>query len=62
MEGTIDPRWRKASYSGNGGGSCVETGNTPQHVVVRDSKQDGRGPVLRFGPAAWRAFTRSLKS
>jgi hypothetical protein len=26
MEDTIDPRWRKASYSGNGGGSCVEVG------------------------------------
>jgi hypothetical protein len=28
MEDTVDPRWRKASYSGNGGGSCVEVGTT----------------------------------
>jgi hypothetical protein len=26
MEEPLDPRWRKASYSGNGGGSCVEVG------------------------------------
>src|SRR5437899_2565021 len=24
MEGKIDLRWRKSSYSGNGGGNCVE--------------------------------------
>jgi uncharacterized protein DUF397 len=24
MEESIDPRWRKSSYSGNGGGNCVE--------------------------------------
>jgi len=26
MEKPLDPRWRKASYSSNGGGSCVEVG------------------------------------
>ena len=26
MEEPLDPRWRKTSYSGNGGGSCVEVG------------------------------------
>jgi hypothetical protein len=24
VEDTIKPRWRKSSYSGNGGGNCVE--------------------------------------
>ena len=24
MEDKIDRRWRKSSYSGNGGGNCVE--------------------------------------
>ena len=24
MEESIEPRWRKSSYSGNGGGDCVE--------------------------------------
>jgi hypothetical protein len=26
MEEPVDPCWRKASYSSNGGGSCVEVG------------------------------------
>ena len=39
MEDKINLRWRKSSYSGNGGGNCVE-------VAV-----DGRGPGPRFaGP------------
>ena len=29
MEKPLDPRWRKSSYSGNGGGSCVEVGAIP---------------------------------
>jgi hypothetical protein len=61
MEGTIDPRWRKSSYSGNGGGSCIEVADHDHRVMVRDTKQDGNGPVLRFGPAAWRRFADQLK-
>ena len=33
MESKLDHRWRKASYSGNGGGSCVEVGNAATGVV-----------------------------
>ena len=57
--------WRKASYS-NGSGDCVEVGQAPAVVLVRDTKQDGTGPVLRFTPDAWRRFAdhvqRSLAS
>ena len=57
--------WRKASYS-NGSGDCVEVGQAPTVVLVRDTKQDGTGPVLRFTPDAWRRFAdhvqRSLAS
>ena len=56
MEAAIDPRWRKSSYSGNGGSDCVEVA-AADHVLVRDSKQDRTGPVLRFAPEAWRRFT-----
>ena len=43
MEDQIEPRWRKASYSGNGGGSCVEVArNLPRVVAVRDSKDPAR--------------------
>ena len=60
----IDRRWRKSSYSGNGG-DCVEVaardhGNDARRVLVRDTK--GRtGPVLRFSPAAWGRFADQVK-
>jgi hypothetical protein len=52
--------WRKASYSGPTGGNCVEAGTGPSVVGVRDTQQEGAGPVLEFSPRAWAAFTRSL--
>ncbi|MFI7676110.1 DUF397 domain-containing protein [Actinophytocola sp. NPDC049390] len=48
--------WRKSSYSGADNGGCVEVAFTARVVDVRDSK-DTDGPVLRFSPAQWRAFT-----
>jgi hypothetical protein len=39
MERVDDLHWRKSSYSGNGGASCVEVAsNLPGMVAVRDSK------------------------
>jgi hypothetical protein len=58
MEGT-DLNWRKSSYSGNGGGECIEVGKAGA-VLVRDTR-DRTGPVLRFAPAAWRTFTDQVK-
>ena len=54
-----DMNWRKSSYSGNGGSSCIEvaSGNA---VMVRDTT-DRTGPVLRFTPGAWRQFAAGLK-
>ncbi len=59
MEGT-DLNWRKSSYSGNGGGECVEIGASADAVVVRDTAERA-GLVLRFTPAAWRRFTGQVK-
>ena len=56
----IDRRWRKSSYSGNGG-ECVEVGHARDVIVVRDTSQDQAGPVLRFSPAAWRRFADRVK-
>jgi uncharacterized protein DUF397 len=56
----LDPRWRKASYSGNGGADCVETGSVPGAVLIRDTKDRERGPVLRVSPKAWRVFTAEI--
>jgi hypothetical protein len=55
-------QWRKSSYSGNGGATCVEVArNLPGIVVVRDSK-DPEGPTLAFSPADWRAFAAAMKT
>lgn len=56
----VDPRWRKASYSGNGA-NCVETGHAPGAVLIRDTKDRESGPVLRVSPGDWRRFTAALK-
>jgi hypothetical protein len=58
----IDQGWRRPSYSGNGGGNCVEVArNLPRAVAVRDSK-DPHGPVLTIESAAWRAFIADVKA
>jgi len=56
----VDPRWRKSSYSDNGG-ECVEVGEARRGVLVRDTKLCSTGPVLRFSPAAWRRFADQVK-
>jgi len=58
MEGT-DLNWRKSSYSGNGGGECVEVGKADR-VLVRDT-QDRTGPVLVFSAATWERFAGQVK-
>ena len=59
MEST-DLKWRKASYSSNGGAHCVEVGEARRSVLVRDTK-DRHGPTLAFSPAAWRRFAEQVK-
>src|ERR1051326_6475642 len=56
--------WRTSSYSGEGN-SCVEVASVrddanPQ-VGVRDTKRNGRGPVLRFTPSAWQEFLSRVR-
>lgn len=57
----MTPTWRKSSYSTGNGGECVEAGQVPGAVLVRDTKDHGTGPVLDFGAAAWATFTGSVK-
>jgi uncharacterized protein DUF397 len=59
MEDNLDQGWRKSSYSGNGGGNCVEVGQS-DGVLVRDTT-DRTGPVLAFSADAWERFARDLK-
>jgi len=56
-----DNRWRKASYSGGEGGNCVEIGEDANSVLVRDTKQAGTGPVLKFSADAWRKLVARVK-
>jgi hypothetical protein len=60
MEVHLDPRWRTASYSGNGGGTCVEVGQDRPGVLVRDT-EDRTGPMLGFTPGVWRRFADQVK-
>lgn len=53
--------WRKSSWSAYNG-SCVEVAPLAGAVAVRDTKAQGRGPVLMFGPHAWTAFLLEIKS
>lgn len=52
--------WRKASHS-DGNGACVQVGTGERVVGVRDTQDLGRGPVLKFPMAAWRAFIATAK-
>ena len=52
--------WRKSSYSGNGGGSCVETASASGVVLVRDTT-DRDGGTLGFTAEAWQTFLGTLR-
>ncbi|NSC22331.1 DUF397 domain-containing protein [Streptomyces albus subsp. chlorinus] len=51
--------WHKSSYSGSGGGNCVEVAHACATVHVRDSKEQC-GPVLSVPSHQWVGFIRHL--
>jgi hypothetical protein len=53
--------WRKSNYSSNGGGACIEAAHAPGVVLVRDTKDNGVGPVLRVTTADWRRFAAAVR-
>ncbi len=53
-------RWRKSSACSSG--QCVEVAFIDQLVAVRDSKQQGVGPVLIFSRDEWSAFLTGVTS
>lgn len=60
----LQARWQKSTYS-NPTGSCVECrqgGDQEGKVQVRDTKQDGQGPVLEFSPGAWAEFLGRVRA
>jgi hypothetical protein len=53
--------WRKSSFS-NMNGSCVEISRLlSNRIGVRDTKDNGIGPVLIFTTAEWNAFIAGAK-
>ncbi|MFH9423203.1 DUF397 domain-containing protein [Streptomyces sp. NPDC017529] len=54
--------WRKSSYSGGEGGSCVEVADHGPGAAtpVRDSKNPA-GPALLFSRDAWTGFVGAVK-
>jgi hypothetical protein len=53
--------WRKSSYSSYNG-SCIEIGRLqPDRIGVRDTKDNGAGPVLIFTDREWSAFISGAK-
>lgn len=52
--------WRKSSYSGANGGSCVETASGSGTVLVRDTTDRG-GVTLTISAEAWQVFTAVLR-
>jgi hypothetical protein len=60
MEHPVDPRWRKSTYSGTTGNSCVELGQAARGVLVRDTT-DRTGPALAIPAWSWQAFLAQVK-
>jgi hypothetical protein len=61
MEDSIEKTWRTSSYTGNGGGNCVEVADAANVVMVRDTKDRDAG-TLALSADAWRAFMGEIKS
>jgi uncharacterized protein DUF397 len=53
--------WKKSTLSDIG--NCVEVAVAADGSVgVRDTKQEGRGPVLEFTPSEWVAFLAGVRN
>lgn len=52
--------WRKATYSGSGGGGCVEAANTDRLVLVRDTTNRA-GYTMPVAPQGWQEFITRVK-
>lgn len=55
--------WAKSSLSGPWTDNCVEVAGAEnlEEILVRDTKDNGNGPVLTFTPAEWNAFLGGVR-
>lgn len=51
--------WRKSNNSGDT--DCVEVALHTKLIGVRDTKDDGTGPVLAFSRDAWASFVSGVR-
>ena len=58
---TLSVPWRKSTYSTNGGQDCIEAASVPGAVLIRDTKNNGHGPVLRLSFTAFAEFTTRVR-
>jgi hypothetical protein len=56
-----EPKWIKSSLSFSNG-NCVQIAELPDgQIGIRDSKSP-HGPILRFTPDEWAAFTAGVRN
>jgi hypothetical protein len=60
MEHSVAPRWRKSTYSGTDGNSCIELGQAAHGVLVRDTT-NRNGTVLTIPAPSWQALLAHVK-
>lgn len=51
--------WQKSIHSDSG--ACVEVAHSGGFIGVRDTKAKGRGSILEFNEAEWRAFIAGVQ-
>lgn len=61
MERVVTLDWRKSTFSGGGESACVEVAHDASHVLVRDTKDHGRGSIHRYTQSEWRAFVAKMR-
>lgn len=61
MSKTTPTPWKKSSYSGGNGGSCVELRDNDGRREIRDSKLGDASPILSFSPAAVAELLADIK-
>jgi Domain of unknown function (DUF397) len=60
METLDGAPWRKSTYSGTDGGSCVEAADQAGQVLVRDTTDRG-GAMLSMPASVWQEFVAKLR-
>lgn len=59
MEHEAQAEWRKSTLSTTNG--CVEVAFVGDRIAVRDSKDQGGGPILEFTAVEWNAFLGGVR-